>query len=278
MINWLKTKNFYLIFGLILVAYMFYIRVILVRLPKDLFLWDDNKFYFNMCLMAFIWVTLSIYFIFNSIFSLLKKEIKLNKIKIILVKLQELIERSLYEVYRLPDKFLDNGYDTLANLANKFYEFWGKRDERIFVFIPYIIRIIILFAFLFDVFVNFKLDYFYRCLILLCFPISITLLFFMLKDFCSNLEDAENMLIIEYEGIDIEINLPITNYSPAPGYEDIDIEYHVLQYILLNKLNGYLELYLAIQKYYSPSVNLIIYSLYLVGWLFVIIKNIYWIL
>lgn len=275
MINWIKNRNFYLLLGLLIVIYIFYVRMILVRLPKELYLWDEDCFHINMCLMAFIWITLSIYFIVISISKLFLFEIKFNKMKDILIKIQDIIEKSLYEVYRWPERFMDNGYDAISKITSKFYSFWGKRDERIFVFIPYVIRIIILFAFLFDVLITFKLDYFYKCLILLCISIGINILFFVLKDFSGNLDDVENTLIIKYLGVDDETKLPIHNYSPAPGYEDINLNYHTMQYILLSKLKGYLELYLALQNYYSPRVNLFIYSLYLIGWLFIISKNIY---
>ena len=51
--------------------------------------------------------------------------------------------------------------------------------------------------------------------------------------------------------------------------------YAVQQFIICSKLKGYIEIYEFYQNYYSCRINIIIYCLYLIGWLYVIYHNLY---
>lgn len=97
----------------------------------------------------------------------------------------------------------------------------------------------------------------------------------MLKDFAGNLEEAKSFLIIEDQGINQETGLPRTTYSFKEEIRSLglDLEYYVGQFILCSKITGYLNIYDRYSKFFSPYFNLIIYSLYFLGWLYVLCIN-----
>ena len=63
--------------------------------------------------------------------------------------------------------------------------------------------------------------------------------------------------------------------KPTVGNEDIDLKYTINEFYRCSKISGYLEAYEFYVNYYSPYFNIIIYSAYLSGWLYVITYNIY---
>ena len=95
----------------------------------------------------------------------------------------------------------------------------------------------------------------------------------MIKDFSENLEQAKSILIIEPQGLDIKTGLPLTVYRLKQEYHDLDLIYHVEQYILCSKVSGYLEYYEQYKAYFTPYFNSIIYLLYMIGWSYVLYKN-----
>ena len=245
----------------------------MVRLPKDLYLYVNGYLNYKLVIILIIGVILCVYVITVNIFSLLtqyRKALFFNKITSII---NESINKSLYEVYRFSELFFSDGYERLSQLASKFYSTFGSITEKLFIFIAYFVRLFVVIVFLIDVFWFFRFDYFYKVLVFLCIPLIINVLFFLLNDFASNLDNAKSFLIIESMGVDEESNLPITNYRKSPGNEDIDLAYHVQQFILCNKVNGYLEEYKVLLDYYSIRLNIIIYSLYLTGWLYILFQN-----
>lgn len=114
----------------------------------------------------------------------------------------------------------------------------------------------------------------YKALYLLIISLIIKILFYILKDFASNLEDARSYLIITPKGINNDSQEPITNYALKPEFQDLNLTYHVGQFILCNKVSGYLDMYNHYRSFFTPYVNLVIYSLYFIGWVYVIVLNI----
>ena len=77
------------------------------------------------------------------------------------------------------------------------------------------------------------------------------------------------------EGIDNETQLPITSYQLKPEYKDNDLSSVIEQYVLCNKLSGYLNFYDRYNHFFTSKFNIIIYSCYLLGWLYIFFHNIY---
>lgn len=271
----INYKNLiYIIVGVLFISYMIYIRIFLVRLPKYLYFIQENTFKPSLCIFTCISVVTCLFMVINSFRYLMKNSIKSTNIFVIIAdSFSNFLDNALYSVYNFGISFIADSYDKVSVLSNYFYKLFHTYCEYNFLFILYAIRIIILTAFLIDVFIYFKLFYFYKSLFLLCISLVIRIFFFILRDFALNLDDIKPMLIIEDRGIDEESQLPITNYKLQPGFEQYDLRYTIEQFIICNKLTGYLEMYDRYANFFNPRVNIFIYTLYLLGWLYVLYVN-----
>lgn len=270
-------KYIYIIIGFFIVVYIIYIRLFLTRNPKDLqFNPLDNTYNIKIFLVILSSI-ICINIIINNLLIILKLESTQKYFRIIITKVTLLIENSLKQFYTsivlFYDKLYNNRCDFISKLSRKFYDFWHVYPEYYLLFIAYAIRILILLIFLFEIFIIFKLNYFYKSLTLLCVTLFFNFLLFLLKDFAELGDTYKDALNITHVSIDVETQLPITNYSLKSEYQDNDLEYVVNEFILCNKLSGYLEMYDKYVTYFNPRFNIIIYSLYLVGWLYVLYIN-----
>lgn len=272
----LLTFIFNIIIGLIIISYILYRRVWLIRLPKDLYFIKEEYINYNLLILVLFGILLSSYMIYKNILLLFNKKSSDNIITKLFLKISEIIEKSLFEVYKLLGNLLIlDVYNKVSFLAQKFYKYFHKVSETLFLFILYGIRLIIISCFLIDVFAFFKLGYFYKACYLLCFSLLIKVLFYILRDFSNNLDIAKSFLIIQHEGVNPETNVPRTSYRLKEEHKHLDLEYHVGQFILCSKVSGYLEMYERYSNFFMPRFNIILYLLYLMGWSFVLLKNIY---
>lgn len=278
-INFSNSKEKYLIsfinivIALLIVIYTINRRFLTWRFPKDLFIIQNNVINLNLVLLIIISIILSTYIIYKNIFILSKKQNVENIFSKTLLKITDFIENALMELYNTIGSLLQNPYDNVSYLAQKFYKYFQDISETFFLFVLYIIRITIVICFLIDIFVYFQLNYMYKSLYLLCVSLIINFLFYILKDFSQNLEDAASYLIIKDEGLNSSNNLPIYRYKLKEEFKHLNLNYHIGQYILCSKLSGYLENYERYKMFFSPRINIIIYSLYLIGWLYVLYLN-----
>lgn len=248
----INDKNLiYIIVGVLFISYMIYIRIFLVRLPKYLYFIQENTFKPSLCIFTCISVVTCLFMVINSFRYLMKNSIKSTNIFVIIAdSFSNFLDNALYSVYNFGISFIADSYDKVSVLSNYFYKLFHTYCEY-----------------------NFKLFYFYKSLFLLCISLVIRIFFFILRDFALNLDDIKPMLIIEDRGIDEESQLPITNYKLQPGFEQYDLRYTIEQFIICNKLTGYLEMYDRYANFFNPRVNIFIYTLYLLGWLYVLYVN-----
>ena len=244
-------NNIYILIGLSFISLIFYNRVILIRLPKELYIFTPNL-NIPLCLIIFGGLCLSLNMIYFSI------KIKDNFATKYFFKINHIIEESLKNVYNLIGFFSPNMYNYISSFCWFFYEHMKDKREDFFAILCYIIRIFIVFVFLYDVFFLFELKYFYKVLILMIIPIIKNIIFYILKDFITNLDLITPALQIEIIAEDHHI------FSPTKGYEHIDLNYYIQEFIRCIKVRGYLE---------EHRVSLFIYSLYLIGWLYIIYIN-----
>lgn len=275
MIN--MTINKHIIFfiniliGVLIVGFTFYRRFIVIRLPKSLFIFNDTVNYF-LLLTVITGFSFCLYRLIITFYNLLnKKETKVS----FFTKLNEIIENALFNLYSVVCNYIPDIYLKISSLAEKFYALFHKRGEYLLLFILYFIRIIILIVFLIDIFVFFKFDYFYKVLYFLCISLFIKLLLYILRDFASNLEDSESILIITPKGIDPETQLPITNFTLKEEYKKLDLDFYIKQYLLCSKLTGYFHNYDRYSKFFTPYLDVGISLLYLIGWSYILIVNIF---
>lgn len=275
--NNIISKYLFLIFnltlGFSLIIYTIYIRVFIIRLPKGLYIITNNQINIGLLLLIIISFFITLFIIYANFIILSNKITKESYFSEYILKITEIIENALYECYIFIGSRFNDPYNKISYLVQKFYKYFQNTSETFFLFLLYIIRIIILISFLIDVFLYFRLDLMYKSLYLLCISLLIKILFFMLKDFSGNLEEAQSYLIIEEQSINPDNNLPLTSYSLKKEFKDLDLAYHVGQFILCSKITGYLKIYDRYAKFFTPYFNIIIYSFYLLGWLYIIIVN-----
>lgn len=263
---------YYFFLGVLIISYVLYVRVILNRVPKELYLFEPISY--KLIFMVISGITLSIFIIIKSISLLLyPNKISNNIFNTILSQISNIISDSLREVYNIIISNINNSYELISSLAYHFYEKFGKLHEGFFLFVSYIIRFFIVMAFLIDVFYFFELKYFYKALILLTISLSIKIVFFILKDFATNLEEIASYLTLVNDAQDSS-NI---KFIPSHGNEDINLEYHINHFRICSQINGYLDVYNFLLNYYNPRVNLFIYLLYLIGWLYILFHNLFWI-
>jgi hypothetical protein len=265
----------HIILGLLLILNILYTRFFLVRLPKDLHFIFSDIINYKLLYIVILGIVLSFSILIANILLLLNYTPKKSFWSNFAEKISELITNAFYSVYSLLEYIVKDGYDKLSYISQKFYKYFSPFSETFFLFFLYSIRFIILICFLIDIFFFFRLNYFYISLNLLSISLCIRLLFFILEETASNLNDIQSFLNITPLGIDEETNLPITKYSLKEDYKNHNLNYFISQYILCNKLSGYLENYHKYSRFFSPRINIFIYSLYLFGWSYILIINVY---
>src|SRR5579871_1865098 len=272
--NTLLNKNFYyFLIGISIVFSTIYFRLIRIRLPRELLMLQDNVIKYSIVFMVSVGFAINLYLLILNILTLYSYKPKENRFTHYVNQISETIRRSLFVIYNIIVTHASDSYDKLANLADKFYNYFSTTPETFFPFLKYFVRLLIVLAFLVDVFFFFKLNFFYKALYLLIINILIEILFYILIDFAKNVEDAANALIITPKGVNPDSGLPITNYERAPGYENINLQFYITQYILCNKLTGYLDYYQRYANFFNPRVAIVIHSLYLIGWIYVLYQN-----
>lgn len=271
MIKYLN-KLFYLLLGLFIISYVFYARLIVVHLPRDLYFFDPINY--ELIIINISWILISGFIIIQNTLILLKLNTHQSYFQNATLRMQEIIVKALNEVLHFISNFISNSDKMIFSLAKHFYALFGEVNEILFIVISFMFRFIVVGAFLIDVFYFFELNYFYKCLILLCIPICISIVFYLLKDFATNLDEAESFLLINEEGFNNITKEPIFSFTPSRGNEDINLQFHVDYFMICSKISGYLSVYNFLTYYYSSRVNIIIYTMYLIGWSYVSYINI----
>lgn len=263
-----------LFLGFSIIFYVFYIRVIVERLPKELYIYDaENNIKLRLLVIIILGIIIAIIQIISNIILLLHCARAEGKLKKILNSVGTILDDALFETYNLLVNQIPNSYDKLSFISKKFYNIFYNISEIFFIIIEYAIRSLILICFLIDVFVFFRLEFMYKALYLLLISMLIKIFFYMLKDIASNLGILEKDLIITNKGIDEATVLPRTSYRFKDINETADLNYHIDQYILCSKLSGYLENYKKYRQFLQPYFTLIIYSCYLLGWCYILYIN-----
>lgn len=269
-----KTVIFHIVIASLIISYTFYSRLLVTRLPKSLIVFDEYTIKYFLLTFILLSFFLSSLLLIITIIRFFSHKNTSNFITTFISKINDFIADALFDFYNLILKVIPKSYEKLSGIASKFYALFHKESESLFVFLLFIIRFIIAIAFLVDVFVFFKLEYMYKLLYLLCFSILIKTFFYMLRDLSGNFEEIKSYLIITEEGYDTETNLPITTYALKEEYKELDLQYYASQYILISKIKGYLEMYDKYTLFFAPYFNIIIYSLYTIGWFYVILCNV----
>jgi hypothetical protein len=249
-------KAIHLFVGVLGIFFYIYIRIFRVRLPIDLI------YFCNYILMFFaIWViclhtymlikifkiseppkyfSLILNFFFNSFFTVFELIYKRTRLKNIFIVLGELFLSLAFNNYNL--------------------------SLRLFIIFDFFPRVILLIAFLTDIFIFQKFEIFYNCLIFLIFPIFLRLIMFGLNYYYTALLEIININLILMENSFFIV-------EPDTGYFCTSSEYFEhLDFCLHLKFNIYMP-YKSINDIWAIKIsNSLIHGLYIFGWSNILIK------
>jgi hypothetical protein len=296
-------KYYLLLFiGSLSIVYILFIRLIAVKLPREL--------YINI---SWILISLYIIIIFGLLYafiSTLYQMVSMSTIKdsfIIqwITKLKQVV-LLWYDSLITVDNFIKatlgrNTYlimETLGNLISSKYDTkpYAKYVVLLFKYIP---RIIIALIFSIDVILYNKFDLFYKTSCFLLLPLILIYIIYSFREFCIiNVKQLEsNICILELstdiyilpwsyikQSILLEKNFNPSNYAVClnddfitriSNNNHVDIKETLLFYMnLLNMLSKF-ELFVYYLTYFKDihfrMVDLCIYSLYLICWLYILL-------
>ena len=123
----------------------------------------------------------------------------------------------------------------------------------------------------------FEFKYFYKSLFLLIIPLIIKVVHFIFKDIA---EENSNFFIdvlgIEDKGIDNQ-GKQIYSYNIKEEYSDSasEIGYYMNRFCICKDILFVIECYESYANHFNAKINLIVYSLFFIGWLSILLKNIY---
>ena len=259
-----------ILIGILIVGFIFYRRFLVIRLPKNLWCIFIDYINYYLLLTIIVSIIFSSYQIITNGYYLIKK----NSIKsYFILKINQFIANAIFELYAVICDYIPDVYEKVSTLAENFYALFHKYGEYYLLFVIFAIRFIILITFLTDIFICFKFNYFYKALYLLCISLLINLIIYIIRDFTNNLDQAESYLIIDDQGIDIASQLPITDFRLKDEFKDLNLDFYVKQYILCSKLSGYFNMYDKYSSFFTPYFNVMLYSLYCIGWTYIFITN-----
>jgi hypothetical protein len=202
------TNLIYIIFGLIIITFLIYNRVLLKRLPRDIFpeiTFNITIFYVLFFIISFTFLILNSYYLLHKL--IFKRELRPNKylIKFIAYKWNplNLISRSLVSL----DTFIKNQtprYNELFSYADYYTLKLGqllckykKYTVLSFVSIKVFSEIILCILFLTDIIIFKQFKYFYNNLWLLLIPMLIAYIIYTINKFLKvNLDSIETVLEI----------------------------------------------------------------------------------
>ena len=262
-------KNFYVIIGLSIFLFIFYVRIIRMRLPKDLDLfYPDIKWIFLFVTINSI--IMSLFIIYKNLCLYFHQEERETIFTIYGNKISAFIDKGILEGYDFICGFHPHPYDIVSKIADIFFNIFKNMSIAITLWLTFYIKCIISIIFLIDIFIFFQFNYFYKSLFLLVIPLIFKIIFYILRDFSTNITEIEEFINVAHvEGDTYKFTFK------AEFKHLTNIKVYMEQYILCKQIINYFDHY----DYYSPwftiRKNIIIYALFLIGWVYILIKNIF---
>ena len=273
---------FFFLAGMFLILSVLYYRVILKRLPKDLYfiIGKNDTSIYNIPIIIFVFtvILISIVAVYVCLRVLNDRPFKRPNYKIthVFTNIHKFIGNSLYTVFAFIVNRIPDGFDKVTRIIMKFYFNKISNYDNLLLF-EYSIRSVICISFLYDVFINFQFNYFYNSLTLLILILILKIWIFNIKDWASNLETVKSHLVIEDIAIGTTNEKHLFSFKPEYENQGFDLKYHVEIYRNLLTISEYLRKYHDYKFYYDLRFNLLYYSLFLVGCLYILIYNLFYI-
>jgi hypothetical protein len=269
----------YFIIGFLLISFVVYFRILYKRLPKILWFYESigEFLYWNIPIVVFVFLMLifSCLMIFLSIRGITETTIiiKPNKLVLFFIHLTDMVKKSLYVVYSFITNKIPDGFNKVGKLIMLFFNSKLSKFEYI-LFIKLFIRSLICIFFIYDVFVCFKLEFFYKGLILLIINIIIDIWMFTIKDWSTtNIQAAKNLLDVESFNVGLPDEYHNIKFSKKYENLNLDLNYHIEIYRNLGTMCDFSEAYDCTKRYYTQRFNLIYYTIILLSCGYIILKN-----
>jgi len=280
--NSLKIKNvkeiLFFILGLFIFLDFIYIRFIYQRLPKELLFIKDGeiKYIFVVCVL---WVcsTLIILYINIKLTFNIPFKIRNNIFTRFSIRLHEVIEISLSMLNKyLVVIHLENPQKAFGAFTIKFLNLISRKPKGYILFWTSQAPFIALpFLFTYDVFTNFEIKYFYKGLILLVIPFLISIILYQLKHFYRNVDaQVYDFLNISFKKTHDDIILEHISFKDGHTAEECgSLSYWAEQMWIHYFLSKWLQYYTDVTNDYKPKIMIFCYTIYLIDWTYVILKN-----
>lgn len=276
-INSIYTK----ILGTFVLIGFIYYRFIYERLPRSLiFIYKENstvKLNYLLLFIVIISLTLSIFICIVNYKTILKKPLKIKNYFFVkyLLNFSLIIKDALFSVYKHIADNLENGYDKLRKICIYSYKVFAYKEKYI-VITDCIFLCIICISFMYDVLSKFTLYYFYKSIMLLGISLLIKLWIHLIEDWISNMAIVTENLNVTHKFL--PDGRDHFHFEVKPGFTveeaELILKYDKEEFLRMVPLKGFLESYYNYEAYYKPRTLLIIYSIYIIGWLFIVYKNI----
>jgi hypothetical protein len=282
------NKIFLILLGGLLVAILFYLRVLRVRIPKDLraYYMEDNLLKDNSIIMILSIIFISVTLI--RLILLIKAKLLYNNSNQITVwiktKLNVLFEyrlTSIYAFYVYITEYIypKNSYYIFEKIC--FNLFFNFNNFNLYIIIFEIIpRLIIYLCFFIDILIFYKFDLFYKALFLFIIPIIFNIIIFLFNDFaCSNVQNLETLVYKkslkvgtpdEYHETYLVNPQHWLSKDPQAFLDTVEKYRNVLSF------KEYFLRYSLTKKFiFEFWISLFINLSLLIGWSYVLILNIY---
>ena len=280
----MNKRLLYIFIGLSIFSFIIYNRIFRIRLPRELYIFppftNDVRWFFLF--IVILWIFICIFIIYKSFLAFLEKEEKKTIFssysEIFALFINESIKEGYYFFRDIIGKyFYNNLYDIFSNFAPKYYNIMQILPKNSLLFISYFIRFLIVFMFLIDVFIFFKFNYFYKSLFLLLIPLFIKIIHYLLKDIAQeNYNEYKDILGIKEKGINNR-GEQLYSFNIKEDFSNLanQMDYFFNEFILCHNILVFLDSYDEAANFYNLRKNLIVYSLFLTGWSYILFKNLY---
>src|SRR5579871_3610370 len=277
----LDVNKFYVKFiGLILLGLFLYFRFIKERLPRSLYIFyeqNDQLFVnYGITLLITFSTILAVAIVKTSLSFLRNKPLKIPNYFFIkyLISFIQIIKESLFAVYKHIIESRENSYDEMrcfCSIVNHYI----KGKELYIVYFEIFLLALCCTSFLFDVFIKFEVNYFYKSVMFATLILIIKLYWHLVLDLTNNISVfTENLIITPKILANGENDF---DFEVKPGFDPetvaATLDYDASEYRALVALNVSLQAYNNFADYYKPRAMFIIYLCYLIGWVYVLYQN-----
>jgi hypothetical protein len=263
---------------IIYITYIIYIRLIYVRLPRDIGLLNKPILIYTTCVIL-LGMLLRIYLLLKQD-GVIKTKPSSNRYILKIKKIMEIVSKEITKIIKSFLRVLSRKIwfytDCVMRLNQYIFIYAYTKTFIVIVFLFKIIpKIIVVLIFLIDVFYFKQLNYFYKALGLLLLPIIYSIIKNMVEVlYADNIQDLINLLdskpIPNSEYHEFCFNPKIFLPSSVLGLETHLIFYFYPIYEIPYILG---ELIFIEKKFQFNKIDILICIFYLIGWTYVLLKG-----